>query len=270
MLAIAHRGSWRFVKPFTAPMGPKLVTNIIRVCLESFVDKKEELKKMAGIHAAGYVKSGMKVGLGTGSTVKYTILELGRRIRDENLDIRCVPTSIATEKLSIEQGISLHELSKLNGLDLVIDGADEFDDDLTLIKGGGGALVREKIIAQASSKMIVVADDSKKVSKLGMFPLPVEVITFSWKETKRKISEITKLHESKINRRMINDSEEVMITDNGNYILDLSLEEINEPERLESELIKLAGVLDCGLFCGIANTVILANSDGLEIIEKRA
>ncbi|MED5272430.1 MAG: ribose 5-phosphate isomerase A, partial [Candidatus Thermoplasmatota archaeon] len=212
---------------------------------------------MAGIHAAGYVKNGMKVGLGTGSTVKYTILELGRRIREDGLKISCVPTSISTEKLSIEQGISLHELASLEGLDLVIDGADEFDENLTLIKGGGGALVREKIIAQASKKMIVVADDSKKVSKLGKFPLPVEVIIFSWKETRRKISEITNIDLSRINRRMNLETDEPMITDNGNYILDLSLEEIDEPLKLESELIRLAGVLDCGLFCGIANTVVL-------------
>tara|TARA_B100000287_G_scaffold92381_2_gene84553 strand:+ start:6643 stop:7347 length:705 start_codon:yes stop_codon:yes gene_type:complete len=234
------------------------------------VDRTEELKKMAGIHAAGYVKNGMKVGLGTGSTVKYTILELGRRIREEGLKISCVPTSISTEKLSIEQGISLHELASLEGLDLVIDGADEFDENLTLIKGGGGALVREKIIAQASKKMIVVADDSKKVSKLGKFPLPVEVIIFSWKETRRKISEITNIDLSRINRRMNLETDEPMITDNGNYILDLSLEEIDEPLKLESELIRLAGVLDCGLFCGIANTVVLANPEGIEIIEKRA
>ncbi len=123
-----------------------------------FVSNKEELKKIAGIHAANYVKDGMKVGLGTGSTVKYTILELGRRVREENLKIRCVPTSIATENLSIENNIELHELASLNGLDIVIDGADEFNKDLTLIKGGGGALVREKIIAQASEIMIVVAD----------------------------------------------------------------------------------------------------------------
>ncbi len=234
------------------------------------MDRTEELKKMAGIHAAGYVKNGMKVGLGTGSTVKYTILELGRRIREEGLKISCVPTSISTEKLSIEQGISLHELASLEGLDLVIDGADEFDENLTLIKGGGGALVREKIIAQASKKMIVVADDSKKVSKLGKFPLPVEVIIFSWKETRRKISEITNIDLSRINRRMNLETDEPMITDNGNYILDLSLEEIDEPLKLESELIRLAGVLDCGLFCGIANTVVLANPEGIEIIEKRA
>ncbi|MED5271971.1 MAG: ribose-5-phosphate isomerase RpiA, partial [Candidatus Thermoplasmatota archaeon] len=186
------------------------------------------------------------------------------------LKISCVPTSISTEELSIEQGISLHELASLDGLDIVIDGADEFDENLTLIKGGGGALVREKIIAQASEKMIVVADDSKKVSKLGKFPLPVEVIIFSWKETRRKISEITNIDLSRINRRMNHENDEPMITDNGNYILDLSLEEIDEPLKLESELIQLAGVLDCGLFCGIANTVVLANPEGIEIIEKRA
>ena len=211
----------------------------------------------------------MLVGLGTGSTAAYAISFLGEKIRN-GLNITAIPTSEASKQQAKAEGITLTDFEQTTRIDLCIDGADEIDPELNMIKGGGGALVREKIIAQASSKMIVVADDSKKVSKLGMFPLPVEVITFSWKETKRKISEITKLHESKINRRMINDSEEVMITDNGNYILDLSLEEINEPERLESELIKLAGVLDCGLFCGIANTVILANSDGLEIIEKRA
>ena len=143
----------------------------------------------------------MKVGLGTGSTVKYTILELGRRIKEENLEIMCVPTSIATENLSIENNIQLYELSSLDGLDLVIDGTDEFDKELTLIKGGGGALVREKIIAQASKQMIVVADDSKKVESLGRFPLPVEVIQFSWKETRRQISQITGLPESKIEKR---------------------------------------------------------------------
>ena len=231
-----------------------------------FVSTKEELKKMAGIHAANYVKSGMKVGLGTGSTVKYTILELGRRIFEEGLEIKCVPTSIATEKLSIENNIALYELSSLNGLDLVIDGADEFDKDLALIKGGGGALVREKIIAQASELMIVVADDSKRVEKLGKFPLPVEVIQFSWKETRRKISEITGLPESKIIKRVVNGDS--FISDNGNYILDLHLEIIEDPKKLENELNSLAGVLDCGFFCNIANKVILAGSKGIEIIER--
>ena len=232
------------------------------------MSSKEELKKNAGIYAAKYVKNGMKIGLGTGSTVKYTILELARRIKEEGLEISCVPTSIATEKLSIENGIRLFELSSLNGLDLVIDGADEFDKNLTLIKGGGGALVREKIIAQASKNMIVVADDSKKVDTLGKFPLPVEVIKFSWKETQRKISKITNLHESKIIIRKIEETGDPMITDNGNYILDLHLEKIMNSKKLEEELNSLAGVLDCGIFFDIANTVILANEEGIEIIEK--
>ena len=218
------------------------------------MSSKEELKKKAGIHAAKYVKNGMKVGLGTGSTVKYTILELGRRIKEENLEIMCVPTSIATEKLSIETNRQLYELSSLDGLDLVIDGTDEFDKELTLIKGGGGALVREKIIAQASQQMIVVADDSKKVETLGRFPLPVEVIQFSWKETRRQISQITGLPESKIEKR--NQNNNSFITDNGNFILDLHLETIENPQKLESDLNKLAGVLDCGLFCNIANIVV--------------
>ena len=231
-----------------------------------FVSSKEELKKTAGIHAAKYVKNGMKVGLGTGSTVKYTILELGRRIKEENLEIMCVPTSIATEKLSIENNIQLYELSSLDGLDLVIDGTDEFDKELILIKGGGGALVREKIIAQASQQMIVVADDSKKVETLGRFPLPVEVIQFSWKETRRQISQITGLPESKIEKR--NQNNNSFITDNGNFILDLHLETIENPKKLESDLNKLAGVLDCGLFINIADIVVLAGKNGLEIISN--
>ena len=231
-----------------------------------FVSSKEELKKIAGIHAAKYVKNGMKVGLGTGSTVKYTILELGRRIKEENLEIMCVPTSIATENLSIENNIQLYELSSLDGLDLVIDGTDEFDKELTLIKGGGGALVREKIIAQASQQMIVVADDSKKVETLGRFPLPVEVIQFSWKETRRQISQITGLPESKIEKR--NQNNNSFITDNGNFILDLHLETIENPKKLESDLNKLAGVLDCGLFINIADIVVLAGKNGLEIISN--
>ena len=164
--------------------------------------------------------------------------------------------------------INLYDLASLDGLDIVIDGADEFDENLTLIKGGGGALVREKIIAQASQSMIVVADNSKKVKTLGKFPLPVEVIQFSWNETKRKICKLTGLSESKAKLRMSKNSNEHLITDNGNYILDLSYEIIANPIKLEKYLLSLAGVLDCGLFCGIASKIILASTKGIEIIEK--
>ena len=130
----------------------------------------ESLKKEAGIEACKYVKTGMKIGLGTGSTVKHTVIELGRRIMEEGLEIIGVPTSIATENLAIEVGIPLAELSDLNELDIVIDGADEFDPNFQLIKGGAAALLREKIVAQASKKMVVVADERKEVAILGNFP----------------------------------------------------------------------------------------------------
>ena len=143
----------------------------------------EALKREAGIEACKFVKNGMKVGLGTGSTVKHTVIELGRRISEEGLEIIGVPTSLATEKLAKEVGITLVELSDIDGLDIVIDGADEYDPHFQLIKGGGAALLREKIVAQESSAMVVVADDRKKVETLGAFPLPIEVTPFSHEAT---------------------------------------------------------------------------------------
>ena len=139
----------------------------------------EALKRHAGIEACKFVKSGMKVGLGTGSTVKHTVIELGRMISEEGLKIVGVPTSIVTEKLALEVGIPLVELSSVDGLDIVIDGADEYDPNFQLIKGGGAALLREKIVAQESAAMVVVADDRKRVEQLGAFPLPIEVTPFS-------------------------------------------------------------------------------------------
>ena len=130
----------------------------------------EALKEEAGIAACAYVKSGMKVGLGTGSTVKYTILELGRRVREEGLEIVGVPTSLATRDLATEVGITLVDLDDLDGLDVVIDGTDEFDPQFQLIKGGGAALLREKVVAQSSASMVVVADERKQVPTLGAFP----------------------------------------------------------------------------------------------------
>ncbi|MDP7001440.1 MAG: ribose-5-phosphate isomerase RpiA, partial [Candidatus Poseidoniaceae archaeon] len=152
------------------------------------MDAAAELKKAAGIAACDVVKNGMKVGLGTGSTVAYTVIEIGRRIAEEGLQIIGVPTSIATQNLAVEVGIPLAELGELGGLDVVIDGADEFDPAFQLIKGGGGALLREKIVAQSAAAMVVVADDRKQVETLGDFPLPVEVTPFSWRETARQLA----------------------------------------------------------------------------------
>ena len=139
----------------------------------------EGLKKIAGEAACEFVKSGMRVGLGTGSTVKYTVLELARRIQEEGLQIVGVPTSIATENLAKESGVPLVELGSLNGLDIVIDGTDEFDPNFQLIKGGGAALLREKIVAQQSAAMVVVADARKQVECLGAFGIPIEITPLS-------------------------------------------------------------------------------------------
>ena len=146
----------------------------------ALVSDVEALKQQAGIIACDFVQEGMKIGLGTGSTVRYTVLELGRRMQEEGLSIVGVPTSEATRELAESLNIPLVPLADAGVLDLVIDGADEFDSDYNLIKGGGGALTREKIVAQSSNGMIVVADDRKQVGTLGAFDLPIEVLPFEW------------------------------------------------------------------------------------------
>ena len=228
------------------------------------MDRKEELKKMAGIHAAGYVKNGMKIGLGTGSTVKYTIIELGRMIEEDGLQIIGVPTSEATKELAESLNIPLSDLSEVKKLDLTIDGADEFDTNFHLIKGGGGALTREKIVALASNAMIVVADDRKKVSTLGKFPLPVEVAISNWEEVKEKISNIC---QGKVNLRM--EGESPFVTDNGGYILDCNFGSIiSKPDIYEKKINSIEGVVEVGLFVGICDVVIISSLSGIQTLIK--
>ncbi len=222
----------------------------------------EALKKKAGIMACQFVKSGMKVGLGTGSTVKYTVIELGRRISEEGLEIVGVPTSLATEKLALEVGIPLVELSEIDGLDIVIDGADEYDPDFQLIKGGGAALLREKIVAQESLSMVVVADDRKRVDTLGAFPLPIEITPFSCTATVRALS---RLLDCRVNLRMAGDNP--VLTDNGNMIADAHTgPKISSPEKLEADILQIAGVVQVGLFNNMCDAVVLASLDGVETI----
>ena len=222
----------------------------------------EALKKAAGIAACDFVKTGMKVGLGTGSTVKHTVVELGRRMADEGLEIVGVPTSLATEKLAIEVGIPLVELSDIDGLDIVIDGADEYDPDFQLIKGGGAALLREKIVAQESAAMVVVADDRKRVEILGAFPLPIEITPFSFESTVRSLS---RLLDCRVNIRMAGDGP--VITDNGNMIADAHCgPTIDEPINCESNVLQIAGVVQVGLFNNMCDAVVLAGKDGIESI----
>lgn len=220
----------------------------------------EALKRHAGIEACKFVKSGMKVGLGTGSTVKHTVIELGRMISEEGLKIVGVPTSIVTEKLALEVGIPLVELSSVDGLDIVIDGADEYDPNFQLIKGGGAALLREKIVAQESAAMVVVADDRKRVEQLGAFPLPIEVTPFSHEATVRAL---TRFLDCRVNIRMAGDGP--VFTDNGNMIADAHTgPTIIDPISTEIDILQIAGVVQVGLFNNMCDAVVLAGKDGIE------
>ena len=226
----------------------------------------DKAKKEAGIAAVQFVESGMRVGLGTGSTVKHTVIEIGRAIREDGLEVVGVPTSIQTESLAMEHGIPLSTITQLGGLDLVIDGADEFDPNFQLIKGGGAALLREKIVAQASKRMIVVADDRKQVECLGAFPLPIEVTSFEWEDTLKRISTVCGVS---AHLRMM-DKDTPLVTDNGNLIVDAGIGNpfIDDPRSIESKLLHLAGVVEVGLFIDMCDTVVLAGQTGVEILRR--
>ena len=229
--------------------------------VQNIMGDVERLKEEAGIAACNFIKDGMKIGLGTGSTVRYTVIEIGRRISEDGLNVVGVPTSEATRELALEVGIPLVTLSESGGLDLVIDGADEFDDDFSLIKGGGGALTREKIVAQSSKSMIVVADDRKQVETLGNFDLPVEVLPFEWERTRDRISPICP------GEVTLRGGSEPFVTDNDGYILDCSFgPSISEPKSLEMNILSIAGVVEVGLFVDICDAVILASNGGVSTL----
>ncbi len=223
------------------------------------MELKEELKRKAGERAVEYIKDGMVVGLGTGSTVKYTILKLGELVKD-GLDIIGIPTSIATEKLAKEMGIKLGSINDYQVIDLTIDGADEVDRNLNLIKGGGGALLREKMIAHASRYEIIVVDESKVKSVLGDFPLPIEIVKFGYKRTMNVLSTLG----CKPLLRVKDGG--AYITDNGNYIVDCKFERIDEPAKLERRIDEIPGVVEVGLFVGLTNKVIVGKKDKIEIM----
>ncbi len=227
------------------------------------MDKALNAKQRAGEKSVEYVKDGMTLGLGTGSTAYWMVERLGERVR-EGLDVRCVPTSRRTEEQARALGIPLVTFAEVQQLDLTIDGADEIGPDLALIKGGGGALLREKLVAASSRRMIVVADAGKRVEVLGRFPLPVEVVPFAWEVTARRVGEVTGVEP--VARRA---GAELYLTDNGNYILDCDCGQIPYPARTERELKLLPGIVECGLFVQLADLAILAGADGeLEILER--
>lgn len=222
----------------------------------------EKAKFICAKRAMDFVRTGMRVGLGTGSTASWLVKLLGEEVRAGNLDIVAVATSSQTFQLAKECGIDVRTLDEIKWLDVTIDGADEFDPKLNLIKGGGGALLQEKIVATASDQMIVIADASKDVEVLGRFPLPVEVVRFGWEVTKNLIQEAIEnldVASQKMSLRMNEDTP--FVTDEGHYILDLHLMRIGNPRELSLILNQIPGVVETGLFLDIADAVVIGHTD---------
>ena len=226
----------------------------------------ENQKKTAAEKATESVRSGMVVGLGTGSTVYYALLKLGAMVR-EGLDIVGIPTSAGTEEIATAQQIPLATLATHPSIDLTIDGADEVDKALNLIKGGGAALVREKIIANASKEILIVVDESKVSRVLGTtFPLPVEIVRFGWEATQTEVDRICGGSTLRVISTQ-DGKQHPLITDNGNYILDCDFDGIPAPEAVELQLNNIPGVVENGIFVNRADTIIIGTSSGLRYMD---
>ncbi len=223
----------------------------------------DKAKFVAAKRSVDHIEDGMRVGLGTGSTAAWMVRCLGERVREDGLRIRGVPTSTRTADLAREVGIEVISLDEAKWLDVTIDGADEFDADFNLIKGGGGALLHEKIVATASDQMIMIADVGKEVGTLGAFPLPVEIIPFGWQTTKSLIEELLiNMDVLGRNATLRMSGQRLFTTDEGNYIVDLHLGRIGNPHQLAMALNQVPGVVENGLFLDICDVVILGYGDG--------
>jgi ribose 5-phosphate isomerase A len=219
-------------------------------------------KKRAADNALELIRDGQIVGLGTGSTAKFAIEGLGKLVR-EGLSVKGVPTSLATESMAMQLGIPLVNLNQAGTIDITLDGADEVDSNFNMIKGGGGALTREKLVALASTKRVILVDESKLVSRLGESrQLPVEVLPFSWTMSARLITGLGCV--ANLRRQ----GEAPFVTDNGNHILDCEFGPIEDPVALEKRIKILPGVIDSGLFIGIADTLVIGFEDRVEIRER--
>jgi len=227
----------------------------------------DDQKKAAAIAALDYVKPGMKVGLGTGSTAAHFITALGEKVKG-GLDVLAVPTSRQTRDLAVKAGIPLTDLEKHPFLDLTVDGADEFDGKFQLIKGGGGALLVEKIVATSSRYMVVIADQSKKVDALGKFPLPVEVVPFGVNATSWKIDRALRICDLKGKQQLRLKDGKPFVTDSGNAIIDVTIGHIPEPRRLDNLIKSIPGVVDHGLFIDICGIVLMGTDDGVKTFRK--
>jgi len=221
----------------------------------------EKEKQLAAKEAVKYIKNDTIIGLGTGSTVYYAIVEIAELVKN-GLKIKAVPTSNATQKLADSLGIPIIDINTIDKIDTTIDGADEFNEDLMLIKGGGGALLREKIVATMTVEEIIIADSSKKVEKLGKFKLPIEVIPFASKYVQSKINELNGNGKIRFAQNLS------FVTDEGNYIVDVDFGFIENPVELSHQLNEIEGVVGHGLFINLTKTVIMGNDNEIITFKK--
>ena len=228
----------------------------------------DDAKRLAGAEALKLVRPGMRLGLGTGSTARHFVDLLGAEVA-AGLEVICVPTSERTKAQAQRLQIPLATINDMPELDLTVDGADEFDSGLRLIKGGGGALLREKIVAAASRRMVVIADSSKYVTRLGKFPLPIEVTPFGLEATRRMILLAAQAMGSSGEITLRKTARgEIFVSDNGNYIVDCHLGALHDPDRLALRLSAIPGVVEHGLFIGLATAVISAGPESVEILGR--
>lgn len=218
-------------------------------------DQLINTKKIAAEKAVEYVKTGMSIGLGTGSTAYWAIQSIAERVK-HGLQVKAIATSAQSEFLAKECGIQIFSFADIVQLDITIDGADEIDGNLNLVKGGGGALLREKIVASATKLYIIIADEKKLVSRLGAFPLPVEVVQFGYEISVKQLQKLGCIP----NLRLLDDKP--FVTDNGNYTFDCEFKSIQQPNLLHQKINAIPGVVDNGLFLDMADIVILGSSDG--------
>lgn len=229
----------------------------------------EEQKRQAAMRAVEMVEPGMRLGLGTGSTAAHFVALLGERVK-AGLSVVCVPTSTATAELAEARGITLSTLDETPELDMTFDGADEIDGELRMIKGGGGALLREKIVAMASDRVIIMADESKMVETLGAFKLPVEVVQFGLQATLDMIEALASdcgcTGEIALRKKA---DGQPFITDNGNYILECDFRTIGDPDELDEAFRFIPGVVESGLFLDICDVAVIATKDGVKLFEAQ-
>jgi ribose 5-phosphate isomerase A len=213
-------------------------------------------KHLAASQAVSYIKSGMTVGLGTGSTAYWAIEMIGEKVKEKELQIKAIATSKRSEEQARSLGIPIVSFAEIDEIDITIDGADEADEQLNLIKGGGGALLREKIVASNSKQLIIIVDESKLVKHLGKFSLPVEVVVFGWEKVFQKLKSLGCVPELRM------ESNNLYITDNSNYIIDCAFSEILSPAALHEKINAIVGVVENGLFINLATKVIAGFENG--------